>query len=56
VPFAAFAPACGIVDPAGSLFYSRSPMSQLKIYNTLARDKQEFVPIVAGKAGMYVWA
>jgi cysteinyl-tRNA synthetase len=29
-------------------------MSQLKIYNTLARDKQEFVPIVAGKVGMYV--
>jgi cysteinyl-tRNA synthetase len=29
-------------------------MSQLKIYNTLARDKQEFVPLVAGKAGMYV--
>ncbi|WP_426102051.1 cysteine--tRNA ligase [Massilia sp. TSP1-1-2] len=29
-------------------------MSQLKIYNTLARDKQVFVPIVPGKAGMYV--
>ncbi|WP_020655534.1 cysteine--tRNA ligase [Massilia niastensis] len=29
-------------------------MSQLKIYNTLARDKQVFVPKVAGKAGMYV--
>jgi cysteinyl-tRNA synthetase len=26
----------------------------LKIYNTLARVKQEFVPIVPGKAGMYV--
>ena len=26
----------------------------LKIYNTLNRDKQEFVPIVPGKAGMYV--
>jgi len=26
----------------------------LKIYNTLARDKQEFVPLVPGKAGMYV--
>jgi len=26
----------------------------LKIYNTLTRDKQEFVPIVPGKAGMYV--
>jgi cysteinyl-tRNA synthetase len=26
----------------------------LKIYNTLARDKQEFVPIIAGKVGMYV--
>jgi len=29
-------------------------MSQLKIYNTLARDKQLFVPIEAGKVGMYV--
>jgi cysteinyl-tRNA synthetase len=29
-------------------------MSQLKIYNTLARDKQTFIPIEAGKAGMYV--
>jgi cysteinyl-tRNA synthetase len=29
-------------------------MSQLKIYNTLAREKQTFVPIEAGKAGMYV--
>jgi cysteinyl-tRNA synthetase len=26
----------------------------LKIYNTLAREKQEFIPIVAGKASMYV--
>ena len=26
----------------------------LKIYNTLARDKQVFKPIVAGKVGMYV--
>jgi cysteinyl-tRNA synthetase len=26
----------------------------LKIYNTLARDKQEFVPLVPGKVGMYV--
>lgn len=29
-------------------------MSQLKIYNTLARDKQVFFPKVAGKVGMYV--
>src|SRR5688572_15345634 len=29
-------------------------MSQLKIYNTLARDKQIFVPIEPGKVGMYV--
>jgi len=29
-------------------------MSQLKIYNTLAREKQKFVPIEAGKVGMYV--
>src|ERR1017187_6931670 len=26
----------------------------LKIYNTLVRDKQEFVPITPGKVGMYV--
>jgi cysteinyl-tRNA synthetase len=29
-------------------------MSNLKIYNTLAREKQVFVPIEPGKAGMYV--
>ncbi|MDQ1813107.1 cysteine--tRNA ligase [Massilia sp. CCM 9210] len=29
-------------------------MSQLKIYNTLAREKQVFTPIEPGKAGMYV--
>lgn len=29
-------------------------MSQLKIYNTLAREKQVFVPMEAGKVGMYV--
>jgi cysteinyl-tRNA synthetase len=28
--------------------------TMLKIYNTLARDKQEFVPIVPGKVRMYV--
>ncbi len=29
-------------------------MSNLKIYNTLAREKQTFVPIEPGKAGLYV--
>ncbi len=29
-------------------------MSTLKIYNTLTREKQTFVPIVPGKVGMYV--
>ncbi len=29
-------------------------MSNLKIYNTLAREKQTFVPMQAGKVGMYV--
>ncbi len=29
-------------------------MSNLKIYNTLAREKQQFVPIEPGKVGMYV--
>ena len=29
-------------------------MSQLKIYNTLARDKQDFVPLQPGKVNMYV--
>jgi cysteinyl-tRNA synthetase len=33
---------------------SKSPMSQLKIYNTLAREKQTFIPIEAGKVSMYV--
>jgi len=32
----------------------KSPMSNLKIYNTLARDKQTFVPIEPGKVRMYV--
>jgi len=32
----------------------KSPMSNLKIYNTLARDKQAFVPIEQGKVRMYV--
>lgn len=35
-------------------FTSKSPMSNLKIYNTLAREKQTFVPMVEGKVGMYV--
>jgi cysteinyl-tRNA synthetase len=30
------------------------PEIMLRIYNTLTRDKQEFVPIVPGKVGMYV--
>jgi cysteinyl-tRNA synthetase len=29
-------------------------MTELKIYNTLAREKQLFTPIVPGKVGMYV--
>ena len=29
-------------------------MSNLKIYNTLAREKQTFVPMQAGKVGLYV--
>jgi cysteinyl-tRNA synthetase len=29
-------------------------MSNLKIYNTLSREKQTFVPMEAGKVGMYV--
>ena len=29
-------------------------MSNLKIYNTLAREKQVFVPMEAGKVRMYV--
>jgi cysteinyl-tRNA synthetase len=32
----------------------QTSMSQLKIYNTLARDKQDFVPIEPGKVRMYV--
>ncbi len=41
----------GVAAPA---IHRKSPMSQLKIYNTLARDKQDFVPIVPGQVGMYV--
>ena len=53
----------GIVGTAGGgchrLCGARLPspsaiIIMLKIYNTLARDKQEFVPIVPGKVGMYV--
>lgn len=29
-------------------------MSQLKVYNSYIRDKEEFVPLVAGHVGMYV--
>ena len=35
-------------------FTSKKPMSNLNIYNTLAREKQRFVPIEAGKVRMYV--
>jgi cysteinyl-tRNA synthetase len=37
-----------------ALFIRSRPEIMLRIYNTLARDKQEFVPIVPGKVGMYV--
>jgi hypothetical protein len=30
------------------------PHSMLKIYNTLARDKQAFIPIEPGRVAMYV--
>jgi cysteinyl-tRNA synthetase len=33
---------------------NKSPMSNLKIYNTLARDKQTFEPMESGKVSMYV--
>src|SRR6476660_8792091 len=29
-------------------------MSQLKVYNSYIREKEEFVPLVAGHVGMYV--
>jgi cysteinyl-tRNA synthetase len=56
MPVRAFAADVPGTRPARAL---RSPnyiesMSQLKIYNTLARDKQAFVPMVPGKVGMYV--
>ncbi len=34
--------------------HSASSPSMLTIYNTLARDKQAFVPITPGKVRMYV--
>jgi cysteinyl-tRNA synthetase len=36
------------------IYTSKSAMNNLKIYNTLAREKQLFVPMVAGQARMYV--
>jgi cysteinyl-tRNA synthetase len=45
-------PSPGIAGSSSSP--KRYSMSQLKIYNTLARDKQVFVPKVSGKVGMYV--
>ncbi len=47
------APAFVLPAGAGPENY-KSPMSNLKIYNTLAREKQTFVPMEAGKARMYV--
>jgi len=51
---AAIAPGCRIARLAARAVFSKNQMSQLKIYNTLAREKQTFIPLVAGKAGMYV--
>ncbi len=39
---------------AGAPQHNKSPMSNLKIFNTLARDKQTFEPMEAGKVRMYV--
>jgi cysteinyl-tRNA synthetase len=43
-----------VLSGRGACCNQLKPMSQLKIYNTLARDKQTFVPIEPGKVGMYV--
>ena len=51
---AAHAPGACIAATVENPYTLKSPMSQLKIYNTLARDKQLFIPIEAGKASMYV--
>ncbi len=36
------------------LLDERAALIMLKIYNTLARDKQDFLPITPGRVGMYV--
>jgi cysteinyl-tRNA synthetase len=51
---AANVPGIRIAPGFRSPLESSPPMSQLKIYNTLAREKQVFVPMEAGKVGMYV--
>ncbi|MEA3123383.1 MAG: cysteinyl-tRNA synthetase [Caballeronia sp.] len=40
--------------PAYALSHAPSLMNSLRIYNTLARDKQPFVPLRAGEVRMYV--
>lgn len=46
----ASSPFCSALRP----YDGKNMMSNLKIYNTLAREKQHFVPMEAGKVRMYV--
>jgi hypothetical protein len=45
-------PVCGA--PAAHRISRHRFMESLKIYNTLAREKQTFVPIEPGRVRMYV--
>src|SRR5215471_6050369 len=42
------------LDVIDAVIHSHRFMQQLNIYNTLAREKQPFVPIEPGKVRMYV--
>jgi cysteinyl-tRNA synthetase len=53
-PQRAAAPGLRIARSVHPSVLLKSLMSQLKIYNTLARDKQVFVPMEPGKVRMYV--
>ncbi|MCM0045239.1 MAG: hypothetical protein NBV65_11495, partial [Burkholderiaceae bacterium] len=47
-------PASHAAHRSASITASSPFMSDLKIYNTLARDKETFTPIEPGKVRMYV--
>src|SRR5687767_14773212 len=38
---------------SGRRWHTASPMSDLRLYNTLTREKETFVPLVPGEAKIY---